>query len=84
MKKITLKTKRLILTEWENKEDEIKFLIHNLNDEHITKTLLKPPYPYTRDDAINFLSTREEEKELGNYCFKIIKKKMAKLLGILT
>ena len=81
MKKITLKTKNLILKEWENNEDEIKFLIYNLNDENVIKTLLNPPYPYTRDDAIKFLSTREEEKQLGNYCFKITQKEDGKIVG---
>ena len=81
MKKITLKTKRLILTEWENSEEDINVLIKNFNDENIYKTLLNPPYPYTQENAETWLKTREKSKEKGDYCFKIINKKNNKIIG---
>lgn len=81
MRKIKLETKRLILTEWGTTEEEIKFLKKNLNDKNITKTLFNPPYPYTKEDAIDFLNTRDDAKKGGYYSFKIIRKEDNKIIG---
>ena len=56
-------------------------MVHNLNDENVISTLLNPPYPYTKDDAIKFLSSRQESKENGDYTFKIVKKEDKKIIG---
>jgi RimJ/RimL family protein N-acetyltransferase len=57
----TLYTERLILrphTVWD--ADDLQKLI---NDKDIASTTLNIPYPYTLEDAIDFLSKREENYE---------------------
>ena len=54
-----IKTKRLILREW--KMSDIDDIVSGLNEFDVAKNLTSP-YPYTRDDAIEFLTKHRKQK----------------------
>lgn len=77
----TLYTERLILrphTIWD--ADELQKII---NDKDIASTTLNVPHPYTLEDALDFLSKREESyEETGSPQFAITKKDETIIGGI--
>jgi len=67
-----LKTKRLILRDFEKKD--IEDLIENINNLNVSKWLLVVPYPYTKKDAkwwINCCAEKAKEKPRKSYEFAI-------------
>ena len=77
-----LTTKRLILTEWEDrfKKDSIEG-INNLN---VSKWLLVVPYPYKLKDAtwwINHCKEKRKKKSREGYPFAIYLKSEKKVIG---
>lgn len=82
MKNIKIETERLILTEWgDDFENEKQFLLKNFNNLNVVKSLFNPPFPYTEENAEDWIRTRQKRMEEGNYCFKIIRKTDNKILG---
>ena len=82
MKKLKLETERLILTEWGDSFDEEKeFLLKNFNNFNVVKSLFNPPYPYKEEDAENWINSRKQSMDKGNYCLKIVRKEDKKILG---
>lgn len=59
-----IKTKRLILREW--KMSDIDDIVSGLNEFDVAKNLTSP-YPYTRDDAIEFLTKHRKHKPNSYY-----------------
>ena len=52
--RMKLETARLILREWEHRD--LDDLIDGLNNLEVTKWLAFVPYPYTRNDAENWIN----------------------------
>jgi len=72
MIKMEIKTERLVLREWKEKDKED--LVENINNVNITKNLLKVPHPYTEKDAdwwINKCAEKQKEKPREGYEFAI-------------
>ncbi len=78
-----LKTKRLILREW-NKKD-IDDLVEGLNNLKVSQWLTKVPYPYTKKDAENWikycLKNNKKGKQRTSYYFAIELKSEKKVIG---
>ena len=72
-----IETKRLILREW--KESDIDFVVDGLNDFNVAKNLVVP-YPYTKKDAIDFISKHLENTN-NDYHFAVVQKKDNKVVG---
>lgn len=73
---IIIETERLILRQWTM--DDIDDIVEGLNNLNVTKWLAGAPYPYTKDDAIEFVS-RTIDNDLYN--FAIILKAENKAIG---
>lgn len=75
-KDIIIETERLILRQWQM--DDVKAMVEGLNNINVTKWLAGAPYPYTEQDAINFI-----QKTINNnlYNFAIVLKSENKVIG---
>lgn len=76
-----LKTKRLILREW-NKKD-IQDIIEGVNNWNVVKWVVKVPYPYTKKDALDFIKGCKKKRKDG-YKFAIELKSEKKAIGGIT
>lgn len=72
-----IETKRLIFREWNNKD--IDFLFETFNDFDIAKNLIVP-FPYTKENAIEFIKKHINERN-NNYYFAIQGKNDRKIIG---
>lgn len=72
-----IETKRLIFREWNNKD--IDFLFETFNDFDIAKNLIVP-FPYTKENAIEFIKKHINERN-NNYYFAIQRKNDRKIIG---
>lgn len=75
-KDIIIETERLILRQWNM--DDINDMVEGLNNINVTKWLARAPFPYTEQDAIDFIQMTIE-KDLYN--FAIILKSENKAIG---
>ena len=73
---IVIETKRLILRPWQIEDADA--LVDGLNNINVSKYLAGAPYPYTLDDAKNFITKTIEE---GLYNFAIILKDTNEVIG---
>ncbi len=75
-KDTVIETERLILRQWQM--DDIEAMVEGLNNINVTKWLAGAPYPYTKQDAINFI-----QKTINNnlYNFAIVLKSENKVIG---
>src|ERR1041384_8687992 len=78
-----LRTKRLILREWEKRD--VKDLMDGLNNLKVTKWLAFAPYPYTKKDAEGWIKNCIENAKKGekrnSYEFAIELKSEKKVIG---
>jgi len=72
-----IETKRLILRNWNF--DDIDAIVDGLNDFDVAK-FLTTPYPYHREDGVNFVN-RFHELDDKNFYFAIIKKDSNEVIG---
>lgn len=79
---IQLETKRLILREWKHRD--LGDLIAGLNNYEVSKWLAYTPYPYTENDALNFISHCANDsgnEKRDSYKFAIELKSENKVIG---
>jgi RimJ/RimL family protein N-acetyltransferase len=82
MKKIELKTKRLVLRPL--KILDVKGIVENVNDFEVSKWLLVVPYPYAIKDAKEWIKNTQEtwrKREKESYTFGIELKSEKKVIG---
>ena len=75
-KDIIIETDRLILRQW-NLED-VNDVVEGLNNLNVTKWLAQVPFPYTEEDAQNFINKSIEN---NLYNFAIVLKEENKVIG---
>ena len=73
---IVIETDRLILRQWSLKD--VDDIVEGLNNINITKWMSHTPYPYTKEDAIEFIKKSIDNKL---YNFAIVLKKENKVIG---
>jgi RimJ/RimL family protein N-acetyltransferase len=75
-KEVIIETERLILRQY--KLEDADDIVEGLNNINVTKWLQGAPYPYTKEDALNFIN-----KSLDNklYNFAIVLKSENKVIG---
>src|SRR3990167_5108329 len=77
-------TKRLILRKVGERKSDADDIAEACNNLNVTKWLLLLPYPYTKQDAINWINSCEKnykKKEVESYEFAVELKKDKKLIG---
>ncbi|MFA6325254.1 MAG: GNAT family protein [Candidatus Paceibacterota bacterium] len=77
-----LETKRLILRK--PKMSDWRDIVEGIGDFDVSKMLLKVPYPYTREDAENFIKRKIKkwkQKESDDYMFMVELKSENKVIG---
>ena len=72
-----IETERLIFRKWQIEDADA--LVDALNDIDLTKNMTMP-FPYTREDAISFLTERQNDNQ-NSYYFAVVKKDDNKLVG---
>ena len=73
---LTIETERLILRRWEL--TDVDDLVEGLNNINVSKWQSYTPYPYTKDDAIAFITKSIESKA---YNFAVVYKENNKVIG---
>lgn len=72
--------KRIILRSW--KDEDVADLVDGLNNINVSKWLASIPYPYTRQDAIDFLEhTKQLENSPKDIMLAIVLKENNKVIG---
>jgi len=73
---LIIETNRLILRQWNL--NDIDDMVEGLNNINVTKWLAGAPYPYTKDDALQFINKTINDKL---YNFAIVLKSENKVIG---
>ena len=73
---LTIETERIILRQW--RLEDVDDLVEGLNNLNVTKWLAQVTYPYTEEDAKNFINKSIENKL---YNFAIVLKEENKVIG---
>lgn len=71
-----IESERLILRKW--KDSDIDDLVEGLNNLNVSKWLAFVPYPYTREDAINYIDHTKNSNDIE---FAIVLKSENKVIG---
>ena len=71
-----IETERLILRYWTY--DDVDDIVEGLNNLNVSKWLGRVPYPYTKEDALEFIKRSVETKA---YNFAIVLKENNKVIG---
>ena len=75
-----IESERLILRSW--KMEDTSDIVEGLNNINVSKWMATVPFPYTENDAINFINyALEVEKEGKGYMFAIVLKEENKVIG---
>ena len=75
-KDIIIETDRLILRKW--RLEDVSDIVEGLNNLNVTKWLAQVPFPYTEEDAKNFVNKSIEN---NLYNFAIVLKEENKVIG---
>lgn len=75
-KDLIIETERLVLRQWSL--DDVDAIVDGLNNINISKWMSHTPYPYTKQDAIDFI-TKSIDNKLYN--FAIVLKENNKVIG---
>ncbi len=78
MNDIKIETERLILREY--KMEDIDDVVEGLNNINVSKWLADVPFPYTREDAKEFITYALNNK-INSYNFAIVLKSENKVIG---
>ena len=74
-----IKSKRLILRNW--KDEDIDDLVEGLNNINVAKWMAGVPFPYTKDDAKNFIEMVKNQNEKVKISLAIVLKEDYKVIG---
>lgn len=75
-----VESKRIILRNW--RDEDIDDLVQGLNNINVSKWLAAIPYPYTRQDAKNFISYAKDSNDNSkNIMLAIVLKENNKVIG---
>ena len=74
-----IKSKRLILRNWE--DGDVNDIVEGLNNIEVAKWLASVPYPYTENDARNFIERAKNNDENVKMLFAIVLKENNKVIG---
>lgn len=77
-----LETENLLLRPWS--KSDIDDLMDGLNNYNVSKWLSRVPYPYSRDDAENWLQYCEISEKEGSYEFAVELKSERRVIGGLS
>ena len=76
---MVIEGKRIILRNWEDKD--VNDLVEGLNNLNVAKWLASVPYPYTQNDAINFIEYAKGLDEKTKIALAIVLKENNKVIG---
>lgn len=76
---MVIESKRLILRSW--KDQDINDLVEGLNNINVSKWMAGVPYPYTENDAKNFIERAKNLDEKSKIALAIVLKKNNKVIG---
>ncbi len=74
-----IESERLILRKWE--DEDVNDLVEGLNNINVSKWMAGVPYPYTINDAKNFIERSKYQNEEVEISLAIILKKDNKVIG---
>ena len=74
-----IKSKRLILRNWE--DGDVEDIVEGLNNIEVSKWMASVPYPYTENDAINFIERAKDNDENVKIALAIVLKESNKVIG---
>lgn len=74
-----IESKRLILRNW--KDEDIDDLVEGLNNINVAKWMAGVPFPYTKDDAKNFIEMVKNQNEKVKISLAIVLKENGKVIG---
>ena len=74
-----IESKRLILRDWQDKD--VNDLVEGLNNIEVSKWMVGVPFPYTENDAKNFINRAKNQNEKEKICLAIVLKENNKVIG---
>lgn len=74
-----IESKRLILRNWE--DGDVKDIVEGLNNIEVAKWMASVPYPYTENDARNFIESSKNNDENVKIALAIVLKENNKVIG---
>ena len=74
-----IESQRLILRSY--KDEDIEDLVEGLNNINVTKWMAEVPFPYTEEDAKNFIERAKKNDENIKIALAIVLKENNKLIG---
>ena len=74
-----IESKRLILRNWE--DGDVEDIVEGLNNIEVAKWLASVPYPYTENDARNFIERAKNNDENVKIALAIVLKENNKVIG---
>lgn len=74
-----IESKRLILRSWKN--EDVDDLVEGLNNINVAKWMAGVPFPYTKNDAKNFIEIAKNQDEKVKISLAIILKENNKVIG---
>lgn len=74
-----IKSKRIILRSW--RDEDIDSLVEGLNNINVSKWLANVPYPYTKQDAKNFIEFSKNTDQSKNIMLAIVLSESNKVIG---
>lgn len=74
-----IESKRLILRNWE--DGDVKDIVEGLNNIEVSKWMASVPYPYTENDARNFIERAKDNDENVKIALAIVLKENNKVIG---
>ncbi len=74
-----IESKRLILRNWE--DGDVKDIVEGLNNIEVAKWMASVPYPYTDNDARNFVESSKNNDENVKIALAIVLKENNKVIG---
>lgn len=76
---MVIESKRIILKSWE--DDDVEGLVEGLNNLNVAKWMAGVPYPYTENDAKNFIERSKNNDENIKIALAIVLKENNKVIG---
>lgn len=74
-----IESKRLILRSWKDKD--VNDIVEGLNNINVAKWMAGVPYPYTKNDAENFIKRAKNQDEKVKISLAIVLKENNKVIG---
>lgn len=74
-----IESKRLILRNWE--DGDVKDIVDGLNNLEVAKCMAGVPFPYTENDARNFIERAKKNDENVKIALAIVLKENNKVIG---